>query len=77
MNRRQLLSAGLSAATVTAASALNFGAEKLKPLKDPLDARMEALEQRFDKLEHHHKNLIRVGGLAFALSTGIDLAIFL
>lgn len=38
---------------------------------------MDALEQRFDKLEHHHKNLIRVGGLAFALSTGIDLAIFL
>jgi len=77
MNRRELLSNGLAMVTATAAGAASMGRETVQQYREPLEAKLESLEQRFDKLEHHHKNLIRVGGLAFALSTGIDVVAFL
>lgn len=76
-----MLRAGMAtvavAATGVVSGVASKGAEKLKPLREPLESRIEDLEQRFDELEHHHKNLIRVGGIAFALSTGIDVISFL
>lgn len=75
MNRREILTAGMATAAMTATAVLGKGAEKLQPIREPLEGKMKALEERFDKLEHHHKNLIRAGGLAFALSTGIDVLV--
>ena len=85
MNRREILTAGVTAVAATAAAtataaanqAMNKGKEAIQPYQQPMEQKMKELEDRFDNLEHHHKNLIRVGGLAFALSTGIDLAVFL
>ena len=42
-----------------------------------LNARLEALEARVDKMEHHHQNLLRMGALGIAISLGIDLTFFL
>lgn len=77
MNRRELLSAGLASATVAAGAAVSRGAQVLDRGREPVEAKLKSLEERFDKLEHHHKNLIRAGGIAFALSTGIDVISFL
>ena len=84
MNRRELLAAGATVvATGTAFAAnqidkgLHKGKEAVAPYQAPIEKKFKELEDRFDKLEHHHKNLVRVGGMALALSTGIDLAIFL
>ncbi|MFP6806782.1 MAG: hypothetical protein VB957_06325 [Pseudomonadales bacterium] len=38
---------------------------------------MEALETRVDKMEHHHQNLLRFGAIGLAISTGVDLTLFL
>jgi hypothetical protein len=76
MNRRDLLSAGLSTSVVAASAAINSGSKLVVQGKKKLDPKIKELEERFDKLEHHHKNLIRVGSIAFAMSTGIDLISF-
>ena len=74
MNRRDLL---LTSSVLAATSALTVGSELVDKGKEQLGDKFNNLEERFDELEHHHKNLIRVGGLAFALSTGIDVVSFL
>ena len=84
MNRRELLTTclatGALGATVAVESA-SAAAEKSVRLaeqgRQQLSDGLESLEARFDKLEHHHRNLIRVGALAFGLSTGIDILTFL
>lgn len=77
MNRRDFLNAGLASSAVAAATALTAGEQLMASGKEKwgpqLTQKLDNLESRFDKLEHHHKNLIRVGALAFSLSTGIDL----
>jgi hypothetical protein len=77
MNRRELMTAGLAASSLAAVTALNKGADFVEHGRDGVEARLKVLEKKFDKLEHHHKNLIRVGGIAFAVSTGVDVVSFL
>ena len=78
MKRRELLSAGLNSSVLAAVAALDAG-ERLMQHRvvqqgaDKISTRMDALEARFDRLEHHQKNLVREGALAFTLSTGIDV----
>ena len=69
MNRRELLTAGAAVvATGTAFAAsqvdkgLDKGKEAIAPYQEPIEKKFKELEDRFDKLEHHHKNLIRAGG---------------
>ena len=73
MNRRDFLNVGLSTGVIVATAVINSGSKLVGQGKEKLDPHLKDLEERFDKLEHHHKNLIRVGSLAFAMSTGIDL----
>lgn len=40
---------------------------------EAVSRRLDAIESRFDRMEHHHRNLLRVGALAFTVSTGIDV----
>ena len=82
MNRRELLNAGINGTVLAAVGAMNMGEKLLEQGavqrgKDQLQARLDDLEQRFDKLEHHHKNLVRVGAIAVTVSTGIDVITFL
>ena len=42
-----------------------------------LNSRLETLEARVDKTEHHHRNLLRVGILGIGISLGLDLTFFL
>lgn len=73
MNRRELLRAGIATG---AAATLSTGMTLADKGKSSISNQMESLEERFDKLEHHHKNLVRAGAVAFALSTGIDVLAF-
>lgn len=81
MNRREFLSrvadAGARSTAVVAATAVTAGSGLVRQGKSHLGPKLEELEARFDKLEHHHKNLVRVGALAFAVSTGVDVLAFL
>ena len=85
LNRRQFLKhsiqgalvAGATSTAMAASDALTAGADLAERSREDLNAKLDELEQKFDKLEHHHKNLIRVGGIAFALSTGVDVLAFL
>jgi hypothetical protein len=81
MKRREFFTrvadASLKTSVVVATSALTVGSDVMSETKDKVSDKLKELEDRFDKLEHHHKNLIRVGGFAFALSTGIDVVSFL
>ena len=77
MNRRELLSIGLASGALATARVLNSGADVLERGRDGLSERIESMEQRFDRLEHHQKNLVRAGAFAFGISTGIDLLAFL
>lgn len=61
-----------------AGAAIATGREQLVDRIAPaVNARMEALEARVDAMEHHHRNLLRVGAIGLAVSTGIDLTILL
>ena len=81
MNRREFLSkvtdAGLKSSVVVATSALTVGSDLVDRHKDRLGDKLDQLEARYDKLEHHHKNLIRAGAVVFAVSTGFDVITFL
>lgn len=77
MNRRDLLTSGVATALAAASTAIDRGTVVIDRKREDAAARLKSLEQRFDKLEHHHKNLVRAGGVALALSTGIDIALFL
>ena len=77
MNRRELLTTGVVSTLAAATTVIDRGAAVIDHNKEAVNERFKSLEARFDKLEHHHKNLIRVGGIAFALSTGIDVVTFL
>jgi len=48
-----------------------------KQATEKLNSRFEVLEARVDKMEHHHRNLLRVGVLGIVISLGIDLTFFL
>ena len=48
-----------------------------KRATEKLNSRLEALEARVDKMEHHHQNLLRMGAIGIAISLGIDLTFFL
>ena len=78
------MTAGLTTSVLAATAALNKGSDLVDQGRESvegklkvIDGELKALEKKFDKLEHHHKNLIRAGGLAIALSTGIDVITFL
>ncbi|MBO6557706.1 MAG: hypothetical protein JJ934_13540 [Pseudomonadales bacterium] len=73
INRRELLRAGIATG---AAATLSSGLALADRSKSSISSQMESLEARFDKLEHHHKNLVRAGAVAFAFSTGIDVLAF-
>ena len=76
MNRRKLLASGVVTAVAAATTAMDRGAQVFDQKKEDAAAHLKSLEERFDKLEHHHKNLVRVGGIALALSTGVDILAF-
>lgn len=68
----------LAGATVATAQNLGqqtkqLGVEAIKKVSN----RMDGIEARMDKMERHHKNMIRVGVLGIAVSTGIDLTLLL
>ncbi len=66
------------AGSVTARCSEQLAAnETVAAARDRVVEGMGRLEARVDALEHHHKNLLRVGALAFAVSTGLDLTILL
>ena len=85
MNRRQFLKQSINrtAGTVSGitVAAIAGGEHAIQQAMDSARGQVEAglnnLEARVDKLEHHHRNLIRVGALGLTVSTGIDLSILL
>ncbi len=90
MNRREFIASVAThgaAAGVGIAAAANYSKDRVAAklaANETFDAArqhvvdgMENLEARVDKLEHHHRNLLRVGALAVAISTGVDLTILL
>ena len=52
-------------------NAKELGQQTIKKISN----KMEDLEARVDKMEHHHQNLLRVGAIGFVLSTGIDITL--
>ena len=79
MNRRELLKqtilVGVSASGAVASAAIVRSKPALNATRDKLTDSLNVLEKRVNKLERHHKNLVRTGALALAVSTGIDLTL--
>ncbi len=80
MERRHFMALarqGFTGAAVLAAGGIATTRENAVVVRDQLVDGMDKLEARVDKMEHHHRNLLRVSALAFALSTGVDLTLLL
>ncbi len=83
MNRRYFLrNAAMTGGAVAGTSMMgSYATDRARALSDStgevLSAQMKALENRFDSLEQRHKNLVRAGAVAIAVSTGIDVLAFM
>ncbi len=86
MNRRHLVKAVLGSAVVTSVTQLHLptvlrdretGREALQSAAKKMRQSFEALENRVDKMEHHHQNLLRFAAIGLAISTGVDLSLLL
>jgi hypothetical protein len=79
MNRRELLRrtivAGITSSGAVASAAFVKAKPALSNTRDRLNDSVDVLEKRVKKLERNHKNLIRTGAIALAVSTGIDLTL--
>ena len=79
MNRRELLKrtfqVGVTTSTAFATAALATGKPAISTARDKLNDGLAKLEKRVEEMEHHQKKLLRVGAIALAVSTGIDLAL--
>ena len=81
MNRRELLKRTLqvgmtTSAAIAVATQIN-GKPAFGAARDKLADGFAKMEKRIDKLERHQRKLLRVGAIAFAVSTGVDLSILL
>ena len=81
MERREFIgrfaASVLAGGSAVAGATVAAGREQVERIRPLVDERLEALESRVDRMEHHHRNLLRVGAIGLAVSTGIDLTLLL